>query len=266
MIDEYLLEESSGEKTWKRILRASMALPGAKVDRSSFLATQLWNYCDEQQVSWAIQCRPALAGISPDLIDKLADSCIKSHVLKASSISFVAGLPGGLTMAGAMPADMAQFYWHALVLAQKLAYLYGWPDLLEDGEVDEQTEIQLTLLIAAMMGASMANQGLTELAKRMAEQAAHRIPKHAFGRAWWFSTLKHLGKWIGISVTKRGFAGGVAKVLPVIGGFLSSGLTAIMMRSMAKRLKNHLRTLRFALPNECEKPSPPNLAVGNQET
>ena len=40
-------------------------------------------------------------------------------------------------MVGTVPADLAQFYWHTLVLAQKLAYLYGWPDLSDKGEVDE---------------------------------------------------------------------------------------------------------------------------------
>ena len=249
MTDKYLPEKSSGEKTWERILRASMALPGAKVDRSSFLASQLWNYCDEQQVSKAIQCRPASAGISPDLIDKLADSCIRSHVLKASGISFAAGLPGGWAMAGTIPVDVAQFYWHALVLAQKLAYLYGWPDLLEDGEVDEQTELQLTLLVGAMMGAAAANRGLAELAKRFAGQVARRLPRQALTKTAYYPIVKQVGKWIGIAVTKRGFAGGVAKVVPVIGGFASAGVTATMMRPTAKRLKNHLRKLRYALPN-----------------
>ena len=61
-------------------------------------------------------------------------------------------------MAGTIPADMAQFYWHALVMAQKLAYLYGWSDLLEEGQVDEQTEFQLTLLIGAMLGAALAGR------------------------------------------------------------------------------------------------------------
>ena len=117
-----------------------MALPMAKVDRASFLSSQLTSYCDNEVVRQAIESRPALAGVSPEVIDKLADACIRGHVLKASGISFATGLPGGWAMAGTIPVDLAQFYWHALVLAQKLAYLYGWPDLLEQGQVDEETE------------------------------------------------------------------------------------------------------------------------------
>ena len=245
-------EKSGGEKTWGRILEASLALPGAKVNRASFLESQLSNYCDEEQVSKAIQCRPALAGITSERIDELADSCIRWHVLQASGISFVAGLPGGLAMAAAIPVDIAQFYWHALVLAQKLAYLYGWPDLLEKGEVDDQTKSELTLMVGVMMGAAAANQGLAELAKRFAGQFAHRVPRQALTKTAYYQIVKQVGRWIGISVTKRGFAGGVAKVVPVVGGIVSAGLTATMMWPMAKRLKNHLRKLRYALPSEHE--------------
>ena len=155
---------------------ASMALPGAKVGRVSFLASQLNNHCEDEQVIQAILSRPASASISPDLIDKLADDCIRRHVLLASGTSFAAGLPGGLAMAGTIPADMAQFYWHALVMAQKLAYLYGWPDLLENGEVDEQTELYLTLLVGTMLGAVVANEALAELARRFAVQTVRRLP------------------------------------------------------------------------------------------
>ena len=85
------------------------ALPGATVDRASFLESQLISHCPREQVAQAIRGRPAAAGISPDLIDSLADSSTKSHVFKASSISFATGLPGGWAMAATIPADLAQF-------------------------------------------------------------------------------------------------------------------------------------------------------------
>ena len=252
MTSEHLPAKSKGEEVWERILMASMVLPGAKVDRASYLASQLNSHCDDQQVVQAILSSPASAGISPSLIDKLADDCIRRHVLLASGVSFAAGVPGGFAMVGTIPADMAQFYWHALVMAQKLAYLYGWPDLLEEGKVDEQTELHLTLLIGAMLGAAVASETLAELAKRFAEQTVRRLPQQALTKTWYYPIVKQVGKWIGVSVTKRGFAGGVAKVVPVIGGVFSAGVTAATMRPMAKRLKNHLRTLRSALPVEVD--------------
>ena len=243
-------EESKGEKIWTRVLRASLALPGAKVDRRAFLRSQLSPYCNEQQVGEAIGGTPALAGVPPEVIDRLADSCIRAHVLKASGTSFAAGLPGGLAMAATIPADLVQLHWHALVLAQKLAYLYGWRDLLEEGEVDEQTELELTLLFGVMMGATIAEKGLAELAKRFAEQVGRRLPRQALTKTVYYPIVKQVGKWIGVGVTKRGFAGGAAKVVPVVGGFIAAGVTAATMRPMGKRLKNHLRELRYARPGE----------------
>ena len=241
-------EESKGAKMWDRILGASLALPGAKVDRRAFLRSQLSPYCTKQQVGKAIGDRPALAGIPPEVIDRLADSCIRSHVLKASGTSFAAGLPGGLVIGATIPADLVQLYWHAMVLAQKLAYLYGWRDLLEEGEADEQTKLDLTLLLGAMMGAAAAERGLAELAKRFSEQVARRLPRQALTKTAYYPIAKQVGKWIGVSVTKRGFAGGVAKFVPVIGGFFAAGVTAATMWPMGKRLKNHLRELRYARP------------------
>ena len=68
--------------------------------------------------------------ISKDRIDALVNACINNHTAKVTAISAAAGIPGGLAMAATIPGDMAQYYWHTFVLAQKLAYLYGIPDFL----------------------------------------------------------------------------------------------------------------------------------------
>ena len=140
---------------------------GARVGRDAFLRSQLRGDCDKQQALRAIESSPAEAGVPEDVIDRLADSCIRGHVVRASAVSFVTGVPGGLAMAATMPVDMAQFFWHAVALSQKLAYLYGWPDLLgRDGSVDEEAEARLTLLIGAMMGARAAQDGLAAVGER----------------------------------------------------------------------------------------------------
>ena len=178
------------------------AIPGATVDRDSFLMSQLQSYCNEEQVQQAIESRPVCAGISDAVIEKLAASCIRGHIIKASGVSFATGLPGGWAMAGTIPADIAQFYWHALVLCQKLAYLYGWPDLLVHGEVDEETEQKFTLLIGAMMGAGLAQQGLVNLSNRFAAQVGNRLPRQALTKHSSYNLTKQVGRWIGVRITK----------------------------------------------------------------
>ena len=239
---------------WTNILKAAMAIPGAKVNREDYLRSQLRPYCPDAQVHEAIRTRPAVAGVSPDIIDKLANAAIRKHTLAASSVSFAAGLPGGWFMAATIPADVAQYYWHVIVLAQKLAYLYGWPDLFEDGEFDEETEMRITLLIGAMMGAREASRLLSEIAKRFAHQVAYRLPKQALTKTAYYPIVKLIGKWIGVRITKQTFARGISKVIPVAGAVLSASVTAGFMLPAAKNLRKTLKTTRYAFPNELDDP------------
>ena len=149
-------------------------------------------------------------------------------------------------MAATIPADIAQFYWHAIVLAQKLAYLYGWPDITDNGRVDEETELRITLLIGAMLGASIATRGIIELSERIAVQVAHRLPRQALTKYAVYNLAKQAARWIGINLTKTTFSRGISKVVPVIGGIVSAGVTAGILWPMAKRLQKHLKDLRLA--------------------
>ena len=153
-------------------------------------------------------------------------------------------------MAATIPTDVAQYYWHVIVLAQKLAYLYGWPDLFDDGEFDEETEMRITLLIGAMMGAREASRLLSEIAKRFAHQVAYRLPKQALTKTAYYPIVKLIGKWIGVRITKQTFARGVSKVIPVAGAVLSAGVTAGFMLPAAKNLRKTLKTTRYAFPND----------------
>lgn len=227
----------------------ALAIPGTKVDRTSFLYNQLSPYCHCEQVQQAIESRPALAGVSPRVINRLADACIRTHVTRAAGISFAAGVPGGWWIAGTLPADLVAFFREAIILAQKLAYLYGWPDLLENGEVDEQTKYLLTLLIGSMLGAQSANRMLAEIARRFAQQVIKRLPRQALTRYAIYNIVKQVARWIGVRITKTTFARGASKVIPLVGGALSAGVTVVLFRPMAKRLKNHLKTTRYAHPD-----------------
>ena len=178
-------------------------------------------------------------------------------MLVASGISFAAGLPGVVAMPATVPLDLAQFYGNGLNLAQKLAYLYGWPDLLDRNEVDEETELHLTLLLGVMLGANGAIRALNEVARRAAEQAARRIPRMALTKSAWYPIIRQVAKWLGVAVTKQTFARGVSRFIPIVGGAISAGVTAATLRPMAKRLQRHLRTLKYALPSGEADREPP---------
>ena len=237
-------ENTATSQAWNKLMGFVLALPGAKVDRTKFLSSQLGNHCSEEQVQAAIDGRPATADVSNETVDRLADGCIKHHLLNTSGISFATGLPGGWAMAGSIPADLANFYWHAIVLSQKLAYLYGWPNaFLENDKVDDETKNWFTLLIGTMMGASQANRAIVEISKRLAEQITLRLPKRALTKTVSYTVIRQVARWIGVQVTKASFARGLSKVVPVIGGIASAGVTYYSMRRMARRLKQHLKEL-----------------------
>ena len=233
---------------WNSIIKLALSLPGARVDREKFLRAQLSSHCDEEQVNEAIKDRPANAGIPLEIIDKIADSCIKWQTGKVAGAAFLSGLPGGWAMLVAIPLDVAQFYYNAIVLAQKLAYLYGWPSLLEDGEFNEEIRARITMLVGVMFGVGQAVGVVNDVAGRFAEQILKKLPQKALTKAPVFTLIRQTARWIGVRVTKEIFARGVARIVPIVGGVLNGALALSFMRPMAKRLKNSLRETKFAQP------------------
>ena len=160
--------------TWDGILDVAMRTPGIKVNRTDFLSNAFKAFGD---VSTITENRP-IDLFDEATIEKVAKDVIASQTLKVTTISAVAGMPGGLAMLGTLPADMAQYYFHVLVIAQKLGYIYGWPDLQdEDGNISEGARNILTLFVGVMFGAQAANKALSEVAKRLAMQIAKRDRK-----------------------------------------------------------------------------------------
>lgn len=146
-----------------------------------------------------------------------------------------------------MPADLTQFFWHVLVVAQKLAYLYGWPDLSgDDGELDDETLLILTLFIGVMFGAEAANKVLGELAKQLAGQVLKRLPRQALTKWGLYLLAKDVAKWIGIKLTKQSFARYVSKMVPILGGIISGTVTWVAFSAMTNRFAAHLEFLPLA--------------------
>lgn len=238
---------SSEVTIWNKVIGAALSMPGVKVDRDDFLKKELKNYCSPEQLNLAISNRP-INGVSKEIIDRIANACINSHTTKVTTISAVAGIPGGFAMAGTIPADMTQYYWHVFVLAQKLAYLYGFPDLRdENGNLTDTASDMLTLFVGVMMGASAANQAIKGLAKEFAKQVVKRLPQKALTKTMYYPIIKQIAKWIGVKLTKDTFAKGLGKVIPILGGVISGGLTLATFRPSAKRLQHKLQEEMFVI-------------------
>ena len=221
-------------------------VPGVRVNREEFLRQELRKlHMSDDAIQRAIDSNPLLAGVSLTAIDRLAEEAISYETNKSAAISFVAGIPGGFAMLGTIPADLMQYYAHALRIMQKLAYLYGWGDLLPDGrDADDDTLGVLAVFFGVMLGVGGAAQSLTAFARVAAKTAyQNHATKRALMSITWYPVVKHSLRLIGINITKSTAAKGFSKIVPVIGGFVSSGLTFMALQSQSALLKGHLREI-----------------------
>lgn len=170
---------------FSKTLNAAAGMPGVRIHRDTYLRTALKRYCSEAQIERATAESPAAAGIPGYVITQVANASIKYETSKATGLSALAGIPGGFAMLGTIPADLAQYIAHMLRIAQKLAYIYSWPDLFgDDDEMDEATEGILTLFLGVMFGVQLAQSGVTKLSAMMAAQVVKKAP--ATGAHTWF--------------------------------------------------------------------------------
>ena len=242
---------TTSESKFTAVLATASRLPGVRIHRDAYLRRALARYCTDETIRDAIESSPAAAGISKAVIDKAAIDSIKYESAKVTALSAAAGLPGGFAMIGTVPADLAQNFAHVLRIAQKLAYLYSWPDMFSpDGEEpDDATKGMLTLFVGVMFGSQAAQQGVTAVAGMLAKQALKQLPKQALTKGFIYPIIKEVAKKLGEKMTKVIFANGVAKVIPVVGAVLNGGLTLATYAPMSLRLKKHLASLDMTKPH-----------------
>ncbi|MBQ4044930.1 MAG: hypothetical protein II627_00670 [Lachnospiraceae bacterium] len=239
--NNYNEQEQPTEKSlsvWGKVLSTSVNLPFVKVNREEFLTKELSKFCTPMEVMTAIEDSP-LGVLSKKEIDKLANQCISYHLTMVCGTSALMGLPGGWWMAGTIPADITQFYGHILSLMQKLIYLYGWPALTNvNNQLDDESLNIMTLFVGVMMGNKVAIEALTKVVTQMSKNAGTKISETVIAHY-----AVKIAQWIGINMTKEGFAKGVGKVIPLVGAPISATITYYTFRPMARRLKKHLDEL-----------------------
>lgn len=225
-------------------LTKAITLPGVKINREKFLQKEFRKICTQEQLEKIIRYNPSAAGISENVITKIANSCIKYETRKVSAISVATGLPGGAAMIATIPADMAQYVGHMLRIIQKLVFLYGWEDFLVDfNEIDDETKNMLILLIGVMFGVSQAGTIIGKVCKGAAGVAAKKIAQKSLTKTIYYPIVKKIATAIGAKMTKEVFAKGVSKIIPVLGGAVSGGVTYVTFKPMSHKLKKYLMNL-----------------------
>ncbi len=250
---------------WNKILAAVLKMPGVKIERVAFLRKALKGYCNDQKLEMIESVRP-YSLISEKEIDQIANATINAHTAMATAGSTIAGLPGGLAMAATIPGDITQYYFHVIVLVQKLAYLYGFPDFFsqtsvpghEDYDIDDEDEQELsemagdllTIFVGSMMGVKVADQGIHEMSKGMAKTAVARLPRLVITKTIVFPIAAQVAKMVGMKLSKEGMAKTLGKLLPIAGGVFSGTLTLFTFKPGARRLQKRLKAQKLYLKDQ----------------
>lgn len=231
------------------VMTCALQVPGVKIERSEFLFKELIKYYPEEQVLKSISSNPASTGIPRDKINEIADQVIEYETNKVSAISFAAGIPGGFAMAATIPADVAQYFGFLLRVMQKLAYLYGFQEFeLNENSISDDTMNQLLIFFGVMFGVTAANQGVKIIAETAGNKISRTLAQKALTKTTLYPIVKKVATTLGFKMTKDVFAKSVSKVVPVVGGAVSGGLTYLTFKPCAIKLKDNLKSLNLSDP------------------
>lgn len=247
-IIEAIDENGNGEIDIEDIIIKGMNTPGIRIKRAEYFQKTFSNTFSADIISKAIESNPVKAGIEIDEIDKMADAAIKFERNFVSGISAALGAPGGIAMVATIPADLVQYYAYMLRAAQKLLYLYGFPEIdlhSEGGNLDDATMNTLILCMGVMYGVAGANNAIKAMAKALATGVEKQLMKKALTKGTIYPIVKSISKWFGIKMTKEVFAGFFKHSIPVVGGIIGGGLTFVSFKPCCDRLKNTLKNTKL---------------------
>lgn len=238
------------------VILMAFKVPGVSINREKFLRQELITRYSPETVEQAVLTTPMKAQIRQDDINNIATAIIQNERLKVSGISAALGTPGGAAMVATIPADIAQYYGCMLRVAQKLLYLYGFPQIeYKENEqaFDTETMNQIILCMGVMFGVANAKNGLLAIAKALGTGVEKQLVKKALTKGTIYPIVKSVSKWFGIKMTKEVFAGFFKKAIPIVGGVVGGGLTYATFKPCCVKLKTVLEDTYLSNPQYKEK-------------
>ena len=249
------------------IIIMGLRTPGICINRTDFIKKELSKKYSKEIIEKAITTTPLNAGISLEEINLIADNVIKFERNCVSGISTALGAPGGAAMVATIPADIIQYYGYMLRAAQKLMYLYGFPeiDVNEKGQTfDTETLNLLTVCLGVMYGVAGANNAIKAMAKALFVGVEKKLINTALTKGTIYPIVKSVAKWFGVKMTKEVFAGFFKKAIPVIGGIIGGGITFASFKPCCDKLQKSLQDTALSNPNHRETEEE-NIIIDNVE-
>ena len=232
--------------TPEEIIAQVVRLPIARVDRAAFLHKELIRYYPEETVKTAIEYNPAYAGIDKQRINTIANQVIQRETNKVSGISFAAGLPGGFALAATIPADVIQYFAFTVRAIQEIAYLYGFDEFdFDEEELDSYAMDQILIFLGAMYDVQGVDDSIKVIAEAAANKTSKALANEALTKTAIYPVVKRVAKELRSKIAKRIYVKSASKIVPVIGGAVSGGLTYATFKPNCMRLKRSLWDLEI---------------------
>lgn len=245
-------ENGNGKIDLEDVIIKGLKTPGIKINRAEFLAKTLKKRFPQETIDAAIAESPMRANIAQTEIDKMANEAINFERTCVSGISAALSAPGGVAMVATVPADLMQYYAYLLRMAQKLLYLYGFPqiDTEETGEkFDDGTMNTLILCFGVMYGVAGANKALLTVAKALGAGLSKKFMQTAVTKGTIYPVLRAILKCFNVKLTKQLASKAINHSLPVIGGVIGGGITFFSFKSCGEKLKKTLRDTYLSNPD-----------------
>lgn len=222
------------------LLETVSNMPGFKVYRNIFLKDILKQKdFDNDDVNKALE-GSILDVLTLSEIEDIANKRIFIQKGKVTAFSAVLGIPGGAAMVASAPTDVVQFLYFSGILAQELAYLYGYNDLWDSTNNSIEGYDAIILFIGTMLGVGAASQVVKEITSRLAEHVPKQMMNKALSKNFIYKATKEVLKFIGIKVTKDKFTKSIGKAIPIFGAVISGGMTYYSFGKCAIELRDKL--------------------------
>lgn len=243
-----------GKFDFHDILILALRIPGVRIDRDEFLRKSFMKERNQDTIDRAISETPAKAGIKLDLVDKVVDDVIEYERNCVTAMSTGLGVvPGGVGIAiSTGVADIVQYYGFMLRVAQKLMYLYGFPQVdfeNDDQPVDDGTMNMLMLCLGAMNGIQEAALAMKSLAKGIGNGVSKVILKKALTKGTLYPIIKKVWTFMGAKMTKTILAEGLKKSILIAGGVLAGGITFISFQKCCENFKDSIHDTILSNPD-----------------
>lgn len=245
-------ENGNGKIDLEDVIIKGLKTPGIKINRAEFLAKTLKKRFPQETIDAAIAESPMRANIAQTEIDKMTNEAINFERTCVSGISAALSAPGGVAMVATVPADLMQYYAYLLRMAQKLLYLYGFPqiDTEETGEkFDDGTMNTLILCFGVMYGVAGANKALLTVARALGAGLSKKFMQTAVTKGTIYPVLRAILKCFNVKLTKQLASKAINHSLPVIGGVIGGGITFFSFKSCGEKLKKTLRDTYLSNPD-----------------